>query len=87
MKEKISPLHSPYIIDGVRQELSPARILESVCDFPFDEGEGNAYAPVVDETADTDPAAPELDPRKVEKYFAAASSSAARSFGSALSMT
>ena len=71
MKEKISPLHSPYIIDGVRQELTPAQILQSVSDTPVSAPGASSFAPVVDETSDTDPSSPELDARKVEKYFAA----------------
>ena len=73
MKEKESPLHSPYVIDGVRQDLSPAQILAGVLDDVPAPEDGVAYAPVVDETVDTDPVSPELDRRKVEKYYEAVS--------------
>ena len=43
MKDKSSPLYSEYIIDGIRQELTPAQMLG----VQMQEGE---CEPIVDET-------------------------------------
>ena len=71
MEIKSSALQSPYVIDGVRQSVTPAQILSGVSLFPTDTQAGNALPPMVDETPDVDPSPTVLDPRKVEKYLSA----------------
>ena len=63
-------IHSSYIIDGERQQLTPDQILQSVSSFPVrDAVEGGRHEPIVDETPDVDPSAMVLDSRKVENYL------------------
>lgn len=72
MKENIPALHSAYIIDGVREGLTPAQILRSVSMYPAEEmPAADAFAPIVDETPDVDPTPVTLESRKVEKYLSA----------------
>ena len=58
MSEKASALHSLYVIDGVQQELVPARLLETVADEDFvlvDAGtpvSAGSESLIVDETMD-----------------------------------
>ncbi len=58
MSEKASALHSLYVIDGVQQELVPARLLETVADEDFVLVDAGTPAPagseslIVDETMD-----------------------------------
>ncbi len=71
MEIKSSALQSPYIIDGVRQSVTPAQILGGVSVYPAEvENDGN-LPPMVDETPDVDLSAVAFDPRKVEKYLSA----------------
>lgn len=57
----ISALHSNYIIDGVPQELTPARILADCgCGVPFVRG---PFAPVIDENCE-----PGLDAIRLETF-------------------
>lgn len=69
MLEKAEALHGEYVIDGVREELSPARMLNSLCsapqaaEFPAD--------PIIDETPE--PAAArllEFDDAQIGTYLA-----------------
>ena len=69
MEISSSALHSPYVIDGVRQSVTPAQILGGVSIFPGDVPAGDQLPPMVDETPDVDPSPVTLDPRKVEKYL------------------
>ena len=71
MEINSSALHSPYIIDGVRQSVTPAQILAGVSIYPVDAQIGVEIPPIVDETPDVDPGPVALDPRKVDKYLAA----------------
>jgi phosphoribosylformylglycinamidine (FGAM) synthase-like enzyme len=72
MEENISALYSAYIIDGVRESLTPARILQSVSAFRADNlPEADSFAPIVDETPDVTPSTDVPDSRKVEKYLSA----------------
>ncbi|MBO4758086.1 MAG: hypothetical protein J5577_06520, partial [Bacteroidales bacterium] len=57
MDEKVSALYSEYIIDGVPQELTPARILDAIM---VEDGSRPSIPegvpePVVDETVDPAP--------------------------------
>lgn len=70
MEIKSSALHSPYIIDGVRQSVTPVQILAGVSAYPIESSSDAELPPMVDETPDVDPAPVALDPRKVEKYLA-----------------
>ena len=71
MEIKSSVLHSPYIIDGVRQSVTPAQILGDVSIYPPEESPAVELSPLVDETKDVDPSPVALDARKVEKYLSA----------------
>ena len=57
-----SALFSKYVIDGVREELTPARILG-------DETASDGLEKIVDETIDSVPGLLEVDPSKVEEYL------------------
>ena len=66
MKERTSALHSKYVIDGIRMDVTPGRMLASACgqsvaDEPFD--------PIVDETVDPAPEAPAYDRERIVEYL------------------
>ncbi|MBR0173932.1 MAG: hypothetical protein IJQ22_00305, partial [Bacteroidales bacterium] len=69
MEIKSSALQSPYIIDGVRQSVTPAQILGGVSVYPAEVEKDGNLPPMVDETPDVDLSAVAFDPRKVEKYL------------------
>lgn len=71
MEIKSSALHSPYIIDGVRQSVTPAQILGGVCVYSAKDAKEENLPPMIDETPDVDLSPVTLDPRKVEKYLSA----------------
>ena len=71
MEIKSSALHSPYVIDGVRQSVTPAQILGGVSVYPAEAAPAEPLPPIVDETPDADPSSATLDPRKLEKYLTA----------------
>ena len=71
MENKSAVLHSPYIIDGVRQSVTPAQILRDVSIYPVESCPGDNLPPLVDETPDVGPSPVKLDSRKVEKYLSA----------------
>ncbi len=52
MSEKISALYSSFIIDGVREECTPARLLQPLCDTRLCASPGAEEACCVDETVD-----------------------------------
>ena len=52
MSQKDSALYSPYIIDGVLQELTPARILSAVTEDSSECVPDSSLPAVVDETVD-----------------------------------
>ncbi len=58
----VSALFSKYVIDGVAQELTPARILGDLTPAACEEK-------IVDETIDSAPGLLEVDPSKVEQYL------------------
>ena len=64
-------LFSPFVIDGMRENVTPAQILGGVSAYPAAAASGEEYPPMVDETPDVDPAPVRLDPRKIEKYLSA----------------
>ena len=74
MEQKISPLLSTYIIDGVPQELTPAQILDGVKDSPDTlraaENAGLA-GKIVDESLETDAGEFTPDPESIDKYLTA----------------
>ncbi len=53
MSEKTSALYSQYVIDGIRQEFSPARLLEPVTDSMAADPSGREMRLIVDETVDS----------------------------------
>ena len=69
MENKSALLHSPFIIDGVRQSVTPAQILGDVSIYPVENGPADNLPPLVDETPDVGPSPVKLDSRKVEKYL------------------
>ena len=71
MEIKSSALHSPYVIDGVRQSVTPAQILGGVSVYPAEAAPAEPLPPMVDETPDVDLSPATLDPRKLEKYLSA----------------
>ena len=71
MKEqKISPLVSSYVIDGVPQELTPAGILDSVSEFPSSHQSAIAGR-IVDETPECGASETLMDPEEIDKYLSA----------------
>lgn len=69
-EEKTSALHSRYIIDGVKQELTPAQLLDSVSVTPSGTGmDASALPVIVDETAEAGLAPFSFDRRKVGEYL------------------
>ena len=71
MEIKSSALHSPYVIDGVRQSVTPAQILGGVSVYPAEAAPAEPLPPMVDEIPDVDLSPATLDPRKLEKYLSA----------------
>lgn len=69
--EKQSALFSRYIIDGVRQELTPTQMLDAVCVRDLHSGtEDEAVpAPVVDESAEVGLNPFKFDRRKIRDYL------------------
>ena len=63
MTEKVSPLHSEYIIDGIAQELTPAQMLDD--SLAAEPGEQ-----IIDETVDPKPMFEPYDSWKVQDYLA-----------------
>ena len=70
MNEKTSALYSEYVIDGVPQELTPARILDACMaeDAARTEAPGS-FEPIVDETVDPAPKPCATDPSKIAEYI------------------
>ena len=70
MNEKTSALYSEYVIDGVPQELTPARILDACMaeDAARTEAPGS-FEPIVDETVDPAPKPCATDPAKIGEYI------------------
>ena len=64
-------LFSPFVIDGIRENVTPAQILGGVSAYPAESTSTEEFPPMVDETPDVDPAPARLDSRKVEKYLTA----------------
>ncbi len=71
MNEKVSALYSEYIIDGVPQELTPARILDAcmVEDGLRPPCKEDVCEPVVDETVDPAPKPCDTDPARIDEYL------------------
>ena len=71
MDEKnISFLLSDYVLDGVKQAVTPFRILQGISMYPAEEPAGvSRYAEVVDETSDSEPDSAQTDSRKVARYL------------------
>lgn len=71
MEQKISPLLSTYIIDGVSQELTPAQILGGVTvDAESYIGQpGELAGKIVDESLETDAGEYSLEPDNIDKYL------------------
>ncbi len=71
MNEKTSALLSEYVIDGVPQELTPARILDACMaeDAERIYAQGGSFDPVVDETVDPAPKPCATDPSRIGEYL------------------
>ena len=70
MNEKTSALYSEYIIDGIRQDLTPARMLDAcLASAPTPSDSSADYEPVVDETLDPALKPCVTDPSGVEDYW------------------
>ena len=71
MNEKTSALFSEYVIDGVPQELTPARILEACLaeDAPQVPVPDETFDPIVDETVDPAPKPCSTDPSRIGEYL------------------
>ena len=71
MNEKTSALYSEYVIDGIPQELTPARILEACLaeDAAGVPAGGEGFGPVVDETVDPAPKPCATDPARIGEYI------------------
>jgi hypothetical protein len=71
MNEKTSALFSEYVIDGVPQELTPARILEACLSEDAERiaASGGDFDPVVDETVDPAPKPCATDPSRIGEYL------------------
>ena len=71
MNEKTSALLSEYVIDGVPQELTPARILDACLaeDAERIPAPGGTFDPVVDETVDPAPKPCATDPSRIGEYL------------------
>lgn len=71
MNEKTSALYSEYVIDGVPQDLTPARILEACLaeDAARPAAPEGPFDPIVDETVDPAPKPCDTDPAKVDEYL------------------
>jgi len=69
MKEKISALHSKYIIDGVQQDLTPAQVLDSVSLSASPSPVPDLIGKIVDETLEPSLGGVELDTSRIDKYL------------------
>ncbi len=52
MSEKISALYSSFVIDGIREEFTPARLLQPLCDARLCPPQGAEESCCIDETVD-----------------------------------
>lgn len=78
MKEKASALHANYIIDGVRQQLTPAELLDGcLAEGGGAPEEGNGGT-LVDETLDPSPSAARFDERRIMEYLSMTVAAAGR---------
>lgn len=69
-QEKRSALYSKYIIDGVKQELSPAQLLDSVSEIrDAASSSADSSQVIVDETAEVGLNPIVFDPQKVDEYL------------------
>ena len=75
MKERISALHSHYVIDGVRMDVTPGLMLDSACGKPSGEAD---FDPIVDESVDPAPAAPAFDSFLIGDYLEKTASAPSR---------
>jgi len=60
-------LFSNYVIDGVRQDMTPAQILDSVCDTKQDQGD--EYTPILDEILEPGLIPLDFDRSKIQMYL------------------
>ena len=67
MKESTSALHSRYVIDGIRMEVTPGRMLDSACGK--DGGEEDCFGSIVDESVDPRPSAAVFDSFRIGDYL------------------
>lgn len=74
MKE--SALYSQYVIGGVPQEMTPAQILDSVCEKPSDVRGGEET--IIDEVVDPVLKPLDIDPGKLDEYISLVCSSRKR---------
>lgn len=88
MNEKTSALYSEYIIDGIRQELTPARMLDACKGGAADSAPAaDAFEPVVDETIDPALKPCVTEPSRVEEYWQSIRALEAKVFSTAFPQT
>ena len=75
MKERTSALHSHYVIDGIRMEVTPGRMLASACGKACPDGD---FDPIVDESVDPAPAFPAFDSFRIGDYLEMTAAAPAR---------
>jgi len=66
---KTSALHSLYVIDGQKKELSPARMLEECLAKQMPPSSDEQWDSIVDETIDASPVPDKFDPDKIDEYI------------------
>lgn len=75
MSEKASALHSPYIIDGVQQDLTPAQLLDAATVGSVSRsGAMRDFLPIADETLDPLARTIDFDSGDVQDYLSMVSS-------------
>ena len=75
MKERTSALHSHYVIDGIRMDITPGRMLASACAKPYDDED---FDPIIDESVDPAPASPAFDSFRIGDYLELTASAPSR---------
>lgn len=69
MKEKASALYSEYVIDGIQQETTPARMLEECLVNPTFSEASLDYEPIVDESLDPSTARGIFNEDNIDSYI------------------
>ena len=75
MKERTSALYSKYVINGIRMDVTPGRMLDSACGKVSCDGD---YDSIVDESVDPCPACPAFDGSRIGDYLELTASAPSR---------